>query len=68
MKIITFPQLQPAKGIPYTDDHIRRKVKDGTFPAPIRLSERRIAWIEEEIDEWLAELAAKRGVVAAQTR
>jgi prophage regulatory protein len=33
--------------------HIRRLVKDGKFPSPIRLGENRVAWIESEIDEWL---------------
>lgn len=33
--------------------HIRRLIKDGKFPAPIRLGENRVAWIEDEIDAWL---------------
>ena len=33
--------------------HIRRLVSDNKFPAPIRLGENRVAWIETEIDEWL---------------
>jgi prophage regulatory protein len=33
--------------------HIRRLVRDKKFPAPIRLGENRVAWIESEIDAWL---------------
>ena len=33
--------------------HIRRLVRNDKFPAPIRLGENRVAWIEAEIDEWL---------------
>jgi prophage regulatory protein len=33
--------------------HIRRLVRHDKFPAPIRLGENRVAWIEAEIDEWL---------------
>jgi Prophage CP4-57 regulatory protein (AlpA) len=54
LKLIPFDRLKPDKGINYCRDHIRRKVKAGEFPKPIELSDRRIAWREDEIDEWLA--------------
>jgi prophage regulatory protein len=28
-------------------------VKDGTFPKPIRLSKRTVAWSHNQIEEWL---------------
>ena len=43
MKLITFAQLGPEKGIPRCRDHVRRLVKIGKFPAPIQLSEHKIA-------------------------
>jgi prophage regulatory protein len=54
LKLIPFDQLRPQKGIGYCRDHLRRKVRSGEFPKPISLSNRRIAWREDEIDEWLA--------------
>lgn len=30
-------------------------VKNGTFPAPVRLSARAIAWREEDTDKWVSE-------------
>lgn len=30
-------------------------VKSGTFPAPVRLSVRAVAWREEDIDRWISE-------------
>lgn len=30
-------------------------VKAGTFPPPVRLSARAVAWREEEIDRWVSE-------------
>ena len=62
LKLIDFKSLGPAKGINYSRDHLRRKCKAGEFPQPIALSEgrRRIAFIESEIDEWLAARAAER--------
>ena len=54
MKLIPFDRLKPDKGIDYCRDHLRRKVKAGEFPKPIELSDRRIGWREDEVDEWLA--------------
>jgi predicted DNA-binding transcriptional regulator AlpA len=54
-RVLDYAQLAPQKGITYSRDHLRRKVKDGSFPPPIKLSERRIAWPEDVIDAWLDE-------------
>ncbi|WP_336019118.1 AlpA family transcriptional regulator [Acinetobacter lwoffii] len=32
----------------------------GLFPKPVKLSERRVAWIESEVDAWIAERIANR--------
>ena len=54
MKLIDFKSLGPSKGINYSRDYLRRKCKAGEFPKPIPVSERRICWIEAEVDAWLA--------------
>lgn len=36
----------------------------GRFPQTVRLSPRSVAFIEAEIDEWMAERVAARGVAA----
>jgi prophage regulatory protein len=41
---------------------IQDLVADKAFPAPVRLSERRVGWYEHEIDEWL--MARPRGTFA----
>lgn len=48
----------PAKGILYGKTHLRRLVDRGDFPAPIRLSPRKPAWLETDLDRWIAERAA----------
>lgn len=35
-----------------------RMLAEGKAPAPVQISERRVAWVETEIDEWLAAMAA----------
>jgi predicted DNA-binding transcriptional regulator AlpA len=54
VKLIDFKRLGSEKGIRYDRNHLRRKVNAGEFPRPIAVSDRRIAWIESEVDEWLA--------------
>ncbi len=36
-------------------------IKKGRFPSPVKLSERSVAWVSSEIDQWLAERAEQRG-------
>jgi prophage regulatory protein len=60
IKLINFDELKPRKGIPYHRNHVRRMVAAGSFPKPVPLSSKRIAWIESEIDAWLAAKAAER--------
>lgn len=37
-----------------------RRIRAGTFPAPIRLGLSRIAFVEKEVEDWMAERAAAR--------
>ena len=60
MRLLTFAQLGPEKGISHCRDHVRRLVKVGKFPAPIQLSEHKIAWLEAEIDAMIAARAGER--------
>lgn len=40
--------------IPASPATIWRKVKDGTFPKPVKLGERITAWKIEDVNAWLA--------------
>jgi prophage regulatory protein len=35
-------------------------IRDGRFPAPVSISARCVAWVEGEIDGWIAERIASR--------
>jgi prophage regulatory protein len=37
-----------------------RLVKDKTFPAPVRISQRAVAWLSSELDGWIAGCTAAR--------
>jgi prophage regulatory protein len=58
LRMLDFVELKPLKGVGYSRDHLRRLVRNGTFPPPIQLSDSRIAWLESEIDAWIMAKAA----------
>ena len=60
MKVIPRHALEPAKGITYSDAHLRRLEIAGKFPKPIRLGKNKIAYPEDEIDAWLEEKRRER--------
>jgi predicted DNA-binding transcriptional regulator AlpA len=60
MNILSRRDLAEKKGIPWSREHIHRKVKAGEFPAPFKLTSRGLNyWDEAEIDEWLEQRANK---------
>ena len=60
MKVLAYEDLKPAKGIGYSKCQIWRLEKSGEFPRRINLGANRVAWIEQEIDAWLAAKVAER--------
>ena len=42
-------------------------MKQGKFPQCISLSERRVAWLESDIDQWIAERVASHKATSAMT-
>lgn len=57
--LLAFPDLK-AKGIPFTRQHLHRLIKRGRFPPPLKLGVGTNRWLENEIDQWLAERALER--------
>jgi hypothetical protein len=62
LKVLLFSDLS-FKGIPWSRQHINRKIKDSTFPPPDgRSTDAPMAprfWFEETIDNYLRERAKK---------
>lgn len=42
-----------SKLIPYSQNHLRRLEAKGQFPKRIRVGENRVAWLRDEVDEWI---------------
>lgn len=51
LKIMRRPTVETITGL--SRSSIYEKMDNGTFPKPIRLSERSVGWLEHEIQEWL---------------
>lgn len=47
--------------VPWSDTTLWRRVKDGTFPAPIKISENCVAWRERDVNAWIEERAEAAG-------
>jgi predicted DNA-binding transcriptional regulator AlpA len=62
MKLISPEDLELKKGIKFSPCHRHRLVKAGKFPKPIKIgfSRGRIAYVEKEIDDWIAQKCAER--------
>lgn len=52
-------QLLPL--VPFSAATLWRRVKDHTFPAPVKLSERVTAWKVEEVRAWIENPTYSRG-------
>jgi prophage regulatory protein len=44
----------------YSRVHIWRLEKRNLFPKRLHLGDRRVAWVEAEVDEWLLQRVAER--------
>jgi prophage regulatory protein len=50
-RLLRFPLVKER--VPYSHSTIYAKVKDGTFPRPVNLGGRAVAWRESDIDAWI---------------
>ena len=55
--------LEVIKRTGYRRTSIYEKIAEGTFPAPIKLGPRAVAWVSEEIEKWMDERVAERDAV-----
>jgi prophage regulatory protein len=46
-------------GVPFSRPHLNRMIKEGRFPKPVQLSERRIAWFLSQVLDWKRQLPVR---------
>lgn len=52
-RLIRLPEVLDRVGI--SRSSIYSRISDGTFPAPIKVGARSVAWLESAIDEWISD-------------
>jgi prophage regulatory protein len=48
------------RGIPWSGTYLLQLERDGRFPKRVPMGEKTCAWVEDEIDQWIAEAIAAR--------
>lgn len=56
LRLIRRKEVQTKTGLGASS--IYAMMQQGTFPKAVNISERRVAWIESEVDTWIAERIA----------
>jgi predicted DNA-binding transcriptional regulator AlpA len=54
VRVLLYEDLR-SKGIDLSKSQIMRKVAEGKFPPPFRVTDNRNGWMEEVIDQYLVE-------------
>jgi len=63
-RLIRRKEVQTKTGLGASS--IYAMMKNGEFPQCLNLSERRVAWIESEVDQWIANrIAQHKATIAA---
>lgn len=57
-RLVTMPEL--IELVPFSRGHVYRLIREGKFPAPIKLGDRRVAWLEHELEHWISARIAER--------
>lgn len=63
-RLIRRKEVQEKTGLSASSIYALMKI--GEFPLCLNLSERRVAWIESEVNEWIAERIAKHKATSAE--
>lgn len=58
-KLIEYNKLA-TKGVTYSKVQLWRLERTGKFPRRVKLSSQRVAWVETEIEGWIAAKIAER--------
>lgn len=52
--------------VSFSKTHIYRKIANGSFPRPVQLGSHKVAFLEREIEEWIAGRLAARDLAVGR--
>ena len=61
-QLIRRPEVQRRTGLPTST--LYRLVKEGTFPSPVKIGSRSVAWRAVDVETWMAARPTARGEAA----
>jgi prophage regulatory protein len=64
-RLVTKKELRSLFGVPYSFAHIARLEAAGQFPKRVRLGACRVAWLAEEVQNWIDERVATRDMASS---
>jgi prophage regulatory protein len=64
-RLVTKKELRSLFGVPYSFAHIARLEAAGQFPKRVRLGACRVAWLAEEVQNWIDERVANRDLASS---
>lgn len=59
-KLVSKKELKSVYGVPYCFAHIARLEAAGSFPKRVQLGACRVAWVADEVEDWIEERVANR--------
>ena len=63
LRLIRRKEVQAKTGLGASS--IYAMMQQGTFPKAVNISERRVAWIESDVDQWISErIASHKAAIA----
>lgn len=58
MRLMKRPEVQQDTGL--SSSEIYNRLRQGTFPKPVTLGPKSVAWVEAEVRQWIADRIAAR--------
>jgi prophage regulatory protein len=62
-RLFSFAELKPVLSINFSRVHLGRLERAGKFPHRIKVSDRRVGWLESELERWRKARDAQRGAL-----
>jgi prophage regulatory protein len=64
--LLRLPQVRERVGL--SRSTIYARVANGTFPAPIRIGSNAVAWVDRDVDDWIAaQIEASRAALGRRS-
>ncbi|RZO86146.1 MAG: AlpA family transcriptional regulator [Oceanococcus sp.] len=63
ISILRLPEVRARTGL--SRSTIYQRMSKGEFPSPVSLGDRAVGWVEQEVEQWIADRVSSRDESAA---